>query len=49
MIKAAVSVDNGYHILVTEMERTWYCSADEDQIKGEKKVRFIESDFLIAI
>lgn len=38
VVKASVSVEDGYHMIVTDMQNSWYCNGDVEKIKAEKKV-----------
>lgn len=37
LVKASCTEENGYSILITDMETTYFCAADQETIKNEKK------------
>ena len=37
LVKAAAGVDFGYQILITDLESTYFCSVDQEEVKNEKK------------
>jgi len=38
-LKAAAGIDFGYQILLTDLANTYFCCADAEMVKFEKKVR----------
>lgn len=38
VVKASVNVEDGYHMIITDMQNSWYSFGDLDKIKAEKKV-----------
>jgi hypothetical protein len=42
LVKAAANIqNNGYVLLITDLEHTYFCAADVETILKEKKVRII--------
>lgn len=38
MVKASVTAERGYQLLITDLKRTYYCAGDSETLKNEKKV-----------
>jgi len=38
MVKANVTAEKGYQLLITDLKRTFYCAGDPETLKNEKKV-----------
>jgi len=38
LVKASVTAEKGYQLLVTDLKRTYYCAGDPETLKHEKKV-----------
>jgi hypothetical protein len=38
MVRAAASEDNGYVLLITDLESTYFCAGDKATLLSEKKV-----------
>ena len=41
LVKASVSEDQGYVLLITDLESTYFCAGDKDKLIAEKIVSYI--------
>lgn len=49
LVRAAANKDTGFCVLVTDMEKTYFCKGDIDCIKNDKKVcRKLKSESCIS-